>query len=133
MIDAKPIRERYTALSPQLDERGRCCFAASEARAAGYGGIAATARAAGIARSTIGRGLKDLADGSDLPAGRVRRPGGGRKPLTQADAKPLDDLLGLVSPSERGDSMSPLRWTGKSLRRLAAELRDLGHQISHTV
>src|SRR5215208_7192775 len=97
-----------------------------------YGGIAATARATGIARSTIGRGLKDLADGSDLPAGRVRRPGGGRKPLTEVDAKLLDDLLGLVSPRERGDSMSPLRWTCKSLRRLAAELRDLGHQISHT-
>src|SRR5436190_10895386 len=122
MIDAKPIRERYTALSPQLDERGRRCFAASEARAAGYGGIAATARASGIARSTIGRGLKDLADGSNLPAGRVRRPGGGRKPLTEVDAKLLDDLLGLVSPRERGDPISLLRWTCKSLRRLAAEL-----------
>ena len=133
MVDPTPIRDRYAALLPQLDERGRRRFAASEARAAGHGGIAATARATGIARSTIGRGLKDLADGSDLPAGRVRRPGGGRKPLTEVDAKLLDDLLGLVSPSERGDSMSPLRWTCKSLRRLAAELRDLGHQISHTV
>src|SRR5215212_4337488 len=133
MVDPTPIRDRYAALLPPLDERGRRRFAASEARAAGHGGIAATARATGIARSTIGRGLKDLADGSDLPAGRVRRPGGGRKPLTEVDAKLLDDLLGLVSPSERGDSMSPLRWTCKSLRRLAAELGDLGHQISHTV
>jgi len=133
MIDAKPIRERYTALSPQLDERGRRCFAASEARAAGYGGIAATARATGIARSTIGRGLKDLADGSDLPAGRMRRPGGGRKPLTEVDTTLSDDLLALVWPSERGDPMSPLRWTCKSLRRIASELRALGHRISHTV
>jgi hypothetical protein len=133
MIDAKPIRERYTALSPQLDERGRRCFAASEARAAGYGGIAATARATGIARSTIGRGLKDLADGSDLPAGRMRRPGGGRKPLTEVDTTLSDDLLALVWPSERGDPMSPLRWTCKSLRRIASELRSLGHRISHTV
>jgi Rhodopirellula transposase DDE domain len=133
MVDPTPIRDRYAALSPQLDERGRRHFAASEARAAGHGGIAATARATGIARSTIGRGLKDLADRSDLPAGRVRRPGGGRKPLTEVDAMLLDDLLGLVSPSERGDPMSPLRWTCKSLRRLAAELGDLGHQISHTV
>src|SRR4051794_11626392 len=133
MIDAKPIRERYTALSPQLDERGRRCFAASEARAAGYGGIAATARATGIARSTIGRGLKDLADGSDLPAGRMRRPGGGRKPLTEVDPTLSDDLLALVWPSERGDPMSPLRWTCKSLRRIASELRSLGHRISHTV
>ncbi len=107
MIDAKPIRARYAALSPQLDERGRRCFAASEARAAGYGGIAATARATGIARSTIGRGLKDLADGSDLPAGRMRRPGGGRKPLTEVDTTLSDDLLALVWPSERGDPMSP--------------------------
>ena len=133
MIDAKPIRERYTALSPQLDERGRRCFAASEARAAGYGGIAATARATGIARSTIGRGFKDLADGSDLPAGRMRRPGGGRKPLTEVDTTLSDDLLALVWPSERGDPMSPLRWTCKSLRRIASELRSLGHRISHTV
>src|SRR3954452_10705223 len=121
MVDPTPIRDRYAALSLQLDERGRRHFAASEARAAG------------IARSTIGRGLKDLADRSDLPAGRGRRPGGGRKPLTEVDATLLDDLLGLVSPSERGDPMSPLRWTCKSLRRLAAELGDLGHQISHTV
>jgi hypothetical protein len=133
MIDAKPIRARYAALSPQLDERGRRCFAASEARAAGYGGIAATARATGIARSTIGRGLKDLADGSDLPAGRMRRPGGGRKPLTEVDTTLSDDLLALVWPSERGDPMSPLRWTCKSLRRIASELRALGHRISHTV
>jgi transposase len=133
MIDAKPIRERYAALSPQLDERGRRCFAASEARAAGYGGIAATARATGIARSTIGRGLKDLADGSDLPAGRMRRAGGGRKPLTEVDTTLSDDLLALVWPSERGDPMSPLRWTCKSLRRIASELRSLGHRISHTV
>ena len=132
MVDPKPIRERYAALSPQLDERGRRYFAASEARAAGYGGITATARATGIARSTIGRGLKDLAHGSDLPGGRVRRPGGGRKPLTEVDATLLDDLLALVSPSERGDPMSPLRWTVKSLRRIAAELRALGHRISHT-
>src|SRR4051795_5357754 len=110
MIDAKPIRERYTALSPQLDERGRRCFAASEARAAGYGGVAATPRATrvarrtigggrqgraggatGIARSRIGRGLRALADGPALPAGRMRRPGGGRKPLTEVDTTLSDD------------------------------------------
>src|SRR5690242_14938632 len=94
MVDPTPIRDRYAALLPQLDEHGRRRFAASEARAAGHGGIAATARATGIARSTIGRGLKDLADRSDLPAGRVRRPGGGRKPLTEVDAKLLDDCWG---------------------------------------
>src|SRR3954469_21926178 len=89
MIDAKPIRERYTALSPQLDERGRRCFAASEARAAGYGGIAATARATGIARSTIGRGVKDLGDGPGPPQavwGGAKGPGGWVRPAGWAEA-----------------------------------------------
>jgi transposase len=133
MIDIPAIRDRYTALLAHLDERGRRSFAASEARSAGYGGIAAVARATGIAASTIGRGLKELADGSDVPTDRVRRDGGGRKPLTTNQPTLLDDLLALVSPGERGDPMSPLRWTAKSLRRLARELRERGHRISHTV
>ena len=106
---------------------------AGEARAAGYGGIAAVSQATGIAPSTIGRGLKELACGSDVPLHRVRRPGGGRKSLLATDTTLLGDLLGLVSPSERGDPMSPLRWTCKSLRRLAGEMTALGHRISHTV
>src|SRR5271166_6377242 len=86
MIDVTAIRDRYAAVSPHLDERGRRSFAAGEARSAGYGGIAAVARTTGIAASTIGRGLKELALGSDLPATRVRRPGGGRKTLIATDA-----------------------------------------------
>jgi Rhodopirellula transposase DDE domain len=133
MVDPSAIRARYVALSPRLDERGRRSFAAAEARAAGYGGISAVSQATGIAASTIGRGLKELAGGSDVPPNRVRRLGGGRKTLVATDATLLDDLLGLVAPSERGDPMSPLRWTCKSLRRLAGELTAIGHQISHTV
>src|ERR1700712_448826 len=133
MVDRTAIQGRYLALSGHLDERGRRSFAAGEARAAGYGGIAAVSQATGIAPSTIGRGLKELACGSEVPLDRVRRPGGGRKPLPATDATLLGDLLGLVSPSERGDPMSPLRWTCKSLRRLAGELTVLGHRISHTV
>ena len=87
----------------------------------------------GIAVSTIGRGLKELATAARLDADRVRRPGGGRKPLVATDTARLDDLLALVAPSERGDPMSPLRWTCKSLRRLAGELAARGHRISHTV
>lgn len=132
MLDFEAIRERYTQLSAHLDERGRRMFAAAEARAAGYGGIAAVSRATGLAASTIGRGLKELA-AAGLESDRIRRPGGGRKALLVSDPKLLDDLLTLVAPSERGDPMSPLRWTCKSLRRLAAELRALGHRISHTV
>jgi Rhodopirellula transposase DDE domain len=133
MIDTRAIRERYEALLPHLDERGRRSFAAAEAQAAGYGGIAAVSRATGIAASTIGRGLNELADTAALPADRVRRPGGGRKKLIFTNAALLDDLLALVSPGERGDPMSPLRWTVKSVRRLAAELGARGHKISHTV
>jgi len=83
MTDSALIRERFADLSPYLAERRRRLFAASEASAAGYGGIAAVTRAIGIAPSTIGRGLKELNDEAPLAPGRIRRPGGGRKPLTE--------------------------------------------------
>jgi DDE family transposase len=133
MIDASPIRERFAALSPHLSERERRLLAASEARAAGYGGIAAVAAATGIAPSTIGRGLKELAAPERLDSDRVRRPGGGRKKLLATDATLLADLLALVEPDARGDPMSPLRWTCKSLSRLTASLVAQGHRIGRTV
>ena len=133
MIDPDPIRERFSELSPHLNERERRLLAATEANAAGYGGIAAVARATGLAASTIGRGLKDLAGDTALTPGRVRRVGGGRKPLAATDPGLLAELMALVEPGERGDPMSPLRWTCKSLRHLAAELAERGHRISHTV
>lgn len=133
MIDQNAIRERFLALSPHLDERGRRMFAAAEAKAAGYGGIAAVFRATGIAPSTIGRGLRQLAFGSGVSLDQVRRSGGGRKALTEHDPGLVEALLALVEPTERGDPETPLRWTCKSLRRLAAELRAQGHSISHTV
>jgi hypothetical protein len=133
MVDPEAVRARFASLSPHLDERARRLFAAGEALAAGYGGIAAVSRATGIAASTIGRGLRELAAAARLESGRVRRPGGGRKALVATDAALVDDLLSLVSSSEGGDPMSPLRWTCKSLRRLAAELAERGHRISHTV
>jgi DDE family transposase len=131
VIDIEAIRARFLALSAHLDERGRRLLAASEARTAGYGGIAAVSRATGLAASTIGRGLKDLSAG--LPPGRVRRPGGGGKTAVERDPGLLPDLLSLVEPGSRGDPMSPLRWTCKSLRRLAAELTARGHRVSRTV
>jgi hypothetical protein len=130
MIDESAIRLRFAALRPVLDERGRRRLAAAEARAAGFGGIQAVARVTGIARSTIGRGLAEL-DGADAPpAGRVRRPGAGRKPLTETDPSLLDDLRALVEPTTRGDPERPLLWTAKSLRNLACGLHELGHRIS---
>ena len=89
--------------------------------------------ATGIAASTIGRGLKDLPAQMPREPGRVRRSGGGRKALIMNDRTLLDDLNRLVEPEARGDPMSPLRWTCKSLRRLAGELAALGHRVSHTV
>src|ERR1700722_467468 len=85
MIDTAPIRDRFAALSPHLNERERRLLAATEATAAGCGGIAAVSAAAGMAVNMIGRGLKDLAEASGLVAGRVRRAGGGRKPLVTSN------------------------------------------------
>jgi len=127
------MRERFGLLSPHLDERGRRLFAATEANSAGYGGIAAVSRITGIAPSTIGRGRNELAQDVSLEAGRLRRPGGGRKRLVASDPALLPALLALVEPTERGDPMSALRWTCKSLRRLAAELEAQGHPVSRTV
>jgi len=135
MIDKESLEKlqmRNAAILPQLDERQRRLFAAAEARAAGRGGIAVVSRVTRIAASTIGRGLKEI-DEPQAPPDRVRRPEGGRKPLTETDPRLLDDLNALVDSDARGDPMSPLRWTCKSLRRLAGELRKLGHEISHTV
>jgi hypothetical protein len=101
MIDPTPIRARFASLSPHLDERERRLLAATEARLAGYGGIAMVARATGVAASTIGRGLRDLAVEGSLDPDRVRREGGGRKPLTVTDPGLLPDLLSLVEPDER--------------------------------
>jgi len=128
MVDASAIGERYVAVRRSLDERGRRLFAAAEARAAGHGGISAAARATGVARSTIGRGLKDLDDPGAL-SGVVRRPGSGRPALTVADPALLDDLRRVLEPATMGDPMRPLLWVSKSHAKLAAALRAMGHQI----
>jgi Rhodopirellula transposase DDE domain len=90
-------------------------------------------RATGIARSTIGRGLAELRAGETPDAERIRRPGGGRKPVSETDASLLDDLRALVEPQTRGDPQSPLLWTCKSLRKLSQSLRDMGHTIGRTL
>jgi len=132
VIDEAAIRLRYESLNPVLDERGRRRFAAAEAQAAGRGGVSAVARITGIARSTIGRGLTELRGGAALAPGRVRRPGGGRKPLTAVDPTLVEHLKDLVEPVTRGDPEAPLLWVANSLRNLAAGLRGLGHRVSHT-
>ena len=125
MIDIA-IKARFDALSPFLDERERRLFAANEAQAAGRGGIAAVARATGIARSTIGRGLADLRVGAEQLGNRVRRRGGGKKPATETQPGLLDTLKDLVEPSVRGDPEAALLWVSKSQRHLSAALSDRG-------
>jgi hypothetical protein len=129
MIDIAAIRQRFLALGPHLTERARRIFAATEAQAVGYGGIAAVSRATGIAASTLGRGLAALSIGEPLAPERIRRPGGGGKRLVDKDPTLLADLMALVEPDERGDPMSPLRWTCKSLSHLADALNAMGHKI----
>ncbi len=126
MIDLLAIQQRWEADGCHRDERGRRLFAASEARAAGRGGIAAVSSITGVARSTIGRGLKDL---DDPPPGKVRRPGAGARTLTDNDPTLLADLKRLVEPVTRGDPERPLMWVSKSPAKLAAALKDAGHKI----
>jgi hypothetical protein len=129
MIDESPLRIRYEAVRSSLDERSRRLSAAPEAKAAGYGGIAAASRATKVARSTIGRGLKDLRDPGSL-TGKVRRKGGGSPRLTMRYPTLLADLERLLEPATMGDPMRPLRWVSKSHDKLATALRALGHKVS---
>ena len=127
------LRAKYGALVPVFTERSRRVWAAAEAQAIGYGGIALVARATGIAESTIQRGLRDLQVRRPLPPSRSRLAGGGRKRATVTDPTLLRDLDALVEPTAPGDPDSPLRWTSRSVRTLAVALDGLGHHVSHTV
>jgi hypothetical protein len=133
VIDESAIRLRFEALAPVLDERARRRFAAAEAMSAGRGGVSAVTRATGVARSTIGRGLAELRSGETLDTSRVRRPGGGCKPLIETDTNLLNDLRSLVEPDTRGDPQSSLLWTCKSLTKLSRGLREMGHKIGRTL
>ncbi len=130
MIDEARIAERFAGLGPELNERQRRIWAASEARACGRGGIAAVSRATGISEDTVGRGIKELVEGVRLEPGQVRRKGAGRPALTVSDPKLQEDLERLVDPDTRGDPMSPLRWTSKSLQKLAGALVAAEHEVS---
>lgn len=133
-MDIHTLRQKYGALTPVLNERTRRLWAATEARAIGYGGIALVQRATGLSRSTIERGLAELdAPGPPLAPDRIRRPGGGRTPLVQKDPLLRSDLDALVEPTSAGAPDSPLRWTSKSLRRLTDELQVRGHALSFYV
>jgi transposase len=125
------IALRFEVLFPHLNERQRRLALAAEARLLGHGGVRAVAEVAGVSETTVRSGVSELDSGGDpLPSKRVRRSGGGRKNVEDVDAGLVPALMALVEPDERGDPMSPLRWTTKSLRNLAGELRRRGHRVS---
>ncbi len=131
MIDERAIGDRYRALAGEFDERRRRLWAGAEALSHGRGGQAAVIRATGLSPGTVARGMREIQAGERLEAGRVRRAGGGRRPLSETDPTLLGDLEALVGDEARGDPESPLLWTAKSVRTLAAALRGQGHRVSH--
>ena len=128
---AEGIRQGHRSLSSSLDERQLRLWAASEAKAVGYGGISLVARISGLSRPTIHAGLAELE--SPSPSNRIRKPGAGRKRHTETQPELLAALDALVEPVSRGDPESPLRWSCKSLRRLASELKRQGFEVSRRV
>jgi hypothetical protein len=127
-VTAEELAAKFGAIFPHLDERQRRLLMGAEARALGHGGIRLVARAAGVREATVSAGAGELEAGAG-PLGRVRRPGGGRKKAAEADPGLVPALLALVEPDERGDPASPLRWTAKSTRALAAQLTAQGHRV----
>jgi Rhodopirellula transposase DDE domain len=130
------VRRKYLSLDPLLNERLRRLWAAAEAREIGWGGVTTVALATGLSQATIAVGLRELLSGTagsetTRTQQRVRRTGGGRKPLTEHDARLLKDLESLVDPVTRGDPQSPLRWTCKSTRKLAEGLQQQGHRVGY--
>ncbi|WP_328948946.1 ISAzo13 family transposase (plasmid) [Streptomyces sp. NBC_00184] len=123
------LAAKFQVLLPHLDERQRRLAIGAEALSLGHGGIRIVAAAAGVREATVSRGAAELESGQ-APLGRVRHPGGGRKKAAELDSGLRPALLALVEPDERGDPMSPLRWTTKSTRKLAAELTRQGHRVS---
>ena len=121
------LAAKFGVIFPHLDERQRRLLMGAEARVLGHGGIRVVARAAGVREATVSLGVDEL-DGGAEPLGRARKPGGGRKRLADLDPGLRPALRALVEPDERGDPMSPLRWTAKSLRTPAAELTRQGHR-----
>ncbi len=124
------LAAKFADLLPHLDERQRRLLLGAEARSLGRGGITRVAAAAGVSLPTVTRGVAEVKAGAAV-SGRVRKPGGGRKPLTETDPGLSAALEALVDPVTRGDPMSPLRWTAKSTRQLADALTAGGHPVSH--
>src|SRR5215813_8828314 len=126
----KVLGPELELLLPELDEKARRLTLGAVARAAGDGGIGAVARLTGASWQTVANGAAELGSGQVAPEGRVRRPGAGRKKLSETDPGLVPALLALVADSARGDPGSPLMWTTKSVVNLAGELTAAGHACS---
>src|SRR5215213_218122 len=133
MIDEEAIRHRFELLAPHLDERTRRLMAATEAHVLGFGGVSVVARSIGMSRPAISRGIEELKLPAEARHNGIRRRGGGRKKTVDVDPTLKEDLEKLINPTERGDPESPLRWTSKSVRHLAGELKQMDHQVSHRI
>jgi transposase len=129
MVNESEIETRFQMLAPFLNERTRRLAVATEAAAIGRGGISLVARATGVSRRAIRAGLVQLRS-PETDDHRIRRAGGGRRKTVATDTTLKSDLERLIDPMTRGDPESPVRWTGKSVRKLAEELRDMGHATS---
>jgi len=131
MKTSSELETKLGCVWPLLDERTRRLMAANEARALGHGGVSQVHRACGLSRKAIAKGIKEIETGTAPPEGRVRQPGAGRKQITTHDPSVVGALERLIEPETRGDPESPLRWTCKSTRTLAAQLTRHKHPISH--
>jgi Rhodopirellula transposase DDE domain len=131
VITLPELTAKFRAIWPHLDERTRRLTAASEAKAVGYGGVTLVHRACGLSRKAIRKGIQEMEAGVRLE-GRIRRPGGGRKAITESDPKLVDRLEAVIDEQTRGDPESPLRWTCKSTRAIADALTRRKHPVSHT-
>ena len=132
MDEPNEIQRRYNLIKPFFNEKARRLFLAAEAKAIGWGGIEKVSRVTGASSETISKGCKELEEEPEvIESGKIRKQGGGRKKLIDTDPTLLSDLNSLIEPTTRGDPESPLRWTCKSTRKLARELKSMGHNVSH--
>ena len=131
MVDIDAVKRRFESLLPAVDERMRRLIAAAESLAIDYGGVSIVSRATGVSRRAIARGIVELGNPLVPSGGAIRKPGGGRKRTAEQDETLVRDLESLIEPLSRGDPESALRWTCKSVRKLAQELGRGGHRVSH--
>lgn len=132
-MELKELSDKYERIKHHLDERSKRLWCANEAIGIGWGGVSAVSKATGVSRTTITSGMKEITGNKENPANRIRRTGGGRRKKSEIDKQLVTDLDHLIEPITRGDPESPLRWICKSTRKLATELKNQGHDVSHSL